>query len=93
MARSERKLLQKFISKPIDLSRYRARSHLHALWQNYHSHGLLARQLVIAKSKRVQCDGHKNLKPPHSILPQCRPVPDSVQIVREVISPIILRSA
>ena len=65
-------------SKPIDLSRHRTGSRAHAMWQNYHSRGLLARRLVIAESKCVQCDGHKNPEPSHSILPQCHFVPDSV---------------
>src|SRR5438034_10655810 len=76
IANSEPKQLQKFISKPIGLSRHRTGSR--AMWQNYHLRGLLARRLVIAESKCVQRDGHKNLEPSHSILPQCHFVPDSV---------------
>src|SRR6266511_4207584 len=69
IANSEPKQLQKFISKPTDLSRHRTGSRARAMWQNYHLRGPLARRLVIAESKCVQRDGHKNLEPSHSVLP------------------------
>jgi hypothetical protein len=75
IADSDRKQLRKFISKPINLPRHRTGSRACAMWQNYHLRDLLARRLVIAESKCVQRDGHKNLQPSHLILPQYHLVP------------------
>ena len=61
--------LRDFISKPIDYPDIvpdRARKRCGRIIT---SGALLARRLVPSDSNRVQCDGHKNLYRPHSILP------------------------
>src|SRR6266567_2776961 len=68
--RRKREKLRDFISKPIDYPDIvpdRARLRCGGFIT---SGALLARVLVTSDSKCVQCDGHKNLLRPHSILPQ-----------------------